>query len=156
MGMEVFEAAPTSLQYMQVLEGRIDFTLDGEAVTLTSSDPALFIPRGHTHSFKFCKGVVTRLREKINPPGDFKEAFFEDLSHDELRCEPASRRDWYARSSIHKHRRRPRGLDVSAKAQGYDEADCKVVVHCTCWLACMHDIWTLDPLAWTVPANHQE
>ncbi len=53
--------------------------LDGKAVTATPNDPILFIPRRHTHSFKFCKGEPTVLKEKTNPSGDFKEKFFKDL-----------------------------------------------------------------------------
>lgn len=66
-------------EYMEVLQGRIDFTLDGQTTTLTPGDPPLHIPKLHVHSFKFIKGVPTTFTEKTMPVGDFKEKFFGEL-----------------------------------------------------------------------------
>lgn len=66
-------------EYMQVLSGRIAFTLDSESVILTPESGVLHIPKWHVHGFKFFEGEATSFTEKTDPPGDFKEAFFGDL-----------------------------------------------------------------------------
>ncbi|KAF7187869.1 hypothetical protein HII31_10769 [Pseudocercospora fuligena] len=66
-------------EYMEILEGEIDFVLDGKAVTLHAGDPSLHIPKCHVHSFKFKAGVKSVLIERTDPVGDFKEKFFEVL-----------------------------------------------------------------------------
>ncbi|KAK5136022.1 hypothetical protein LTR08_004276 [Meristemomyces frigidus] len=66
-------------EYMQVLSGRIAFTLDSESVILTPEMGVLHIPRLHVHGFKFFAGEAAAFTEKTDPPGDFKQEFFEDI-----------------------------------------------------------------------------
>jgi mannose-6-phosphate isomerase-like protein (cupin superfamily) len=66
-------------EIMEVLEGRVEFTLDGKAVILKPGDDPITIPRWHTHSFRFFKGEPSVFSERTNPTGDFKMDFFEDL-----------------------------------------------------------------------------
>lgn len=63
-------------EYMEVLEGCIEFTLEGKVTMLRPGDAPLRIPRMQVHSFKFLKGVPTVFTEKTDPAGDFKERFF--------------------------------------------------------------------------------
>ncbi len=66
-------------EYMQVLEGRISFTLEGKTCVLSAGDPALKLPRGLVHSFKCFKGERATLKVCTDPAGDFKELFFRDF-----------------------------------------------------------------------------
>lgn len=66
-------------EYMEILEGEIEFVLDGNAVLLKAGDSPLHIPKLHVHSFKFIKGIKTTFTEKTDPVGDFKEAFFKGV-----------------------------------------------------------------------------
>lgn len=62
---------------MEVLEGRMKFTLDGKEKVLSAGDPTLLIPRGHVHSITSFKGERARFTEKTVPAGDFKALFFQ-------------------------------------------------------------------------------
>ena len=66
-------------EYMQVLEGRMSFTLEGKTTVLSAGDPALKLPRGHVHSAICFKGERTTVKERTDPAGDFKQLFFRDL-----------------------------------------------------------------------------
>ena len=66
-------------EYMSVLSGRVEFTLDGKVVVLTPADEPIKIPRWHVHSFRFFKGEPAVFKEKTDPTGEFKMDFFEDL-----------------------------------------------------------------------------
>ena len=66
-------------EYMSVLSGRVQFTLDDQVVVLTPDDEPIKIPRWHVHSFKFFKGEPAVFKEKTDPTGEFKMDFFEDL-----------------------------------------------------------------------------
>jgi mannose-6-phosphate isomerase-like protein (cupin superfamily) len=66
-------------EYMNVLSGRVAFTLDGKTVILKPGDAPLHISAWHVHSFKFFKGEPSVLVERTDPVGDFKMDFFEDL-----------------------------------------------------------------------------
>ena len=67
---------------MEVISGRLEFFMDGKGTILTENDPPLVIPRYHVHSFRFFKGEPATFKEKTDPPGDFKETFFENLLDD--------------------------------------------------------------------------
>lgn len=66
-------------EYMQVLSGRLAFTLDSESIVLTPESGVLHIPKLHVHGFKFFAGEAASFTEKTDPPGNFKEDFFGDL-----------------------------------------------------------------------------
>ena len=67
-------------EYMSVLEGRVEFMLDGNKILLQAGDPELFFPRRHVHSFKFFKGEPAVLKERTSAgAGSLKEDFFENL-----------------------------------------------------------------------------
>lgn len=62
-------------EYMTVLDGRIEFTVDGKKVIKKKGDDTFTVKRRTVHGFKFLtgEGKVT-LKEVCNPPGDYKEA----------------------------------------------------------------------------------
>ncbi|KAI0860227.1 hypothetical protein F4860DRAFT_504096 [Xylaria cubensis] len=66
-------------EYLSVIEGRIEFTLNGEKIVLNAGDPDLFVPRRVVHSFKSFKGEKSILRERPDPAGIYKALFFNDL-----------------------------------------------------------------------------
>ena len=66
-------------EHMLVTRGSVEFTATGKPVILKGGDEMLTIPRMVTHGFKVVKGEATVFKEFTTPPGDFKEAFFEDL-----------------------------------------------------------------------------
>ncbi|KAI0555629.1 hypothetical protein F4679DRAFT_590704 [Xylaria curta] len=66
-------------EYLSVIEGRIEFTLNGEQIILNAGDPELFVPRRVVHSFKSFKGEKSILRERPDPAGIYKALFFNDL-----------------------------------------------------------------------------
>ena len=69
---------------MEVLKGRVEFTLDGKARIVKAGDPTLFLPRRHVHSFKFFNGEPTMLKERATAgPASLKEDFFENLLDDD-------------------------------------------------------------------------
>lgn len=66
-------------EFMEVLSGRVSFTLDGKTIILKPGDDPIKIPRLHIHSFKFFKGEPSVFTERTDPVGEFKMDFFEDL-----------------------------------------------------------------------------
>ena len=69
-------------EYMEVVHGRVEFTLDGKSSIYMPENYTLFIPRLHVHSVRFLEGEAAMFTEKTDPPGDFKKDFFEDLLDD--------------------------------------------------------------------------
>lgn len=69
-------------EIMTIVKGKVEFTLDGKVIMLTPENSPLKIPRLHTHSFKFQKGVPTTLIERTDPPGTWKEDTFENILDD--------------------------------------------------------------------------
>lgn len=69
-------------EYMQVIQGRVKFTLDGKEIVLNAGDTPTKIPRYVVHGFKFYEGEPATLKEYTDPVGSFKQEFFEDLFHE--------------------------------------------------------------------------
>jgi mannose-6-phosphate isomerase-like protein (cupin superfamily) len=66
-------------EFMHVIRGRVQFTLDGKDIVLEPGMEPIKIPRWHVHSFKFFKGEASTFVERTDPVGEFKMEFFEDL-----------------------------------------------------------------------------
>lgn len=68
-------------EHMSVLEGRVEFSMDGKSYVRGPNDPVLVIPRRHVHGFKCFKGERARIQERTNPvdEGIKKDEFFADL-----------------------------------------------------------------------------
>ena len=69
-------------EHMEVLRGSVEFTANGQTTVVSAGDPKLVIPRLHVHSIRFLKGKSAVFTEKTDPPGDFKERFFENVMDD--------------------------------------------------------------------------
>ncbi|KAK7739781.1 hypothetical protein SLS53_005751 [Cytospora paraplurivora] len=54
-----------------VVEGRAEVTLDGKARVVTAGEE-IYIPAGVVHGIKGFKGERAVLRERADPPGDYK------------------------------------------------------------------------------------
>ena len=61
-------------EYMKVLSGKMEFTLEGKTIVLSETDDELCIERGKVHGFTAIKGVKVVFRERTAPSGRFKEA----------------------------------------------------------------------------------
>ncbi|OTB08949.1 hypothetical protein M426DRAFT_6980 [Hypoxylon sp. CI-4A] len=83
IGEEVFYVRPhwhkNHSEYLTVLEGRAEVTLDGEKVILQAGDPAVRVPRRVVHSMRGFEGERLVLRESADPAGIYKALFFNDL-----------------------------------------------------------------------------
>ncbi|KAK3070466.1 hypothetical protein LTR53_010422 [Teratosphaeriaceae sp. CCFEE 6253] len=66
-------------EYMNVLSGRLTFTMDDQTLILTPADPVLHIPRLHPHGFSFFPGEAAEFSERTDPPETLKEDFFRDI-----------------------------------------------------------------------------
>ena len=66
-------------EYMRILRGRVEFTLDNRTTVISPSSPELLIQRRHVHSFRFLEGEAAMFMERTDPTGGFKADFFEDL-----------------------------------------------------------------------------
>ncbi|KAI7775066.1 hypothetical protein LA080_007402 [Diaporthe eres] len=66
-------------EYMRVIEGRLEVTLEGKTFVVTPSDGQVKIPKGQAHSLKSFKGERMVFEERTAPPGDYKAKFFNDL-----------------------------------------------------------------------------
>ncbi|KAI0486323.1 hypothetical protein F4859DRAFT_469895 [Xylaria cf. heliscus] len=66
-------------EYLSVIEGRLELTLNGDKVILKAGDPAMFVPRRVVHSFTSFKGERVILRERPDPAGLHKALFFNDV-----------------------------------------------------------------------------
>lgn len=59
-------------EYMRVIEGRLEVTLEGKTFVVTPSDDQVLIPKGQAHSLKSFKGERLVFEERTAPPGDYK------------------------------------------------------------------------------------
>ncbi|KAI1100846.1 hypothetical protein F4804DRAFT_317698 [Jackrogersella minutella] len=66
-------------EYISVLEGRMEVTLNGDKVILRAGDPVVYIPRRVPHSMKGFKGEKLVFRERPDPAGMYKALFFNDV-----------------------------------------------------------------------------
>lgn len=62
-------------EYMRVIEGRLEVTLEGKKHTITPSDGQLLIKKGQIHSLRIFKGERMVLEERTSPPGDYKARY---------------------------------------------------------------------------------
>lgn len=71
-------------EHMTVLEGRVEFFVDGKSYVRGPSDPVLIIPKTHVHGFRCFKGEAARIQERTNPvsEGIKKDDFFENMLQD--------------------------------------------------------------------------
>ena len=60
-------------EYMKVLRGRMEFTLDGVKTIVSADDDELEIIRGVVHGFSVIEGVEVLFRERTRPGGGFKQ-----------------------------------------------------------------------------------
>ncbi|KAI1084816.1 hypothetical protein F5B20DRAFT_523307 [Whalleya microplaca] len=70
----------THAEYLSVLEGRVEVTVNGDKVILKAGDPALFVPRRVVHSIKGFKNEKLVIRERPDPAGMYKAMFFNDIA----------------------------------------------------------------------------
>ncbi|KAI2606661.1 hypothetical protein GGR54DRAFT_411426 [Hypoxylon sp. NC1633] len=66
-------------EYLVVLEGRAEVTINGNKIILEAGDPAMFVPRRVVHSVKGFKGEKLIFRERPDPAGMYKAMFFNDV-----------------------------------------------------------------------------
>ncbi|KAI0873257.1 hypothetical protein GGS24DRAFT_464254 [Hypoxylon argillaceum] len=66
-------------EYLSVVEGRLEFTINGDKVILQAGDPEVFVPRRVVHSVTSFKGERAILRERAEPAGLYKALFFNDV-----------------------------------------------------------------------------
>ncbi|KAI1169865.1 hypothetical protein F4777DRAFT_571574 [Nemania sp. FL0916] len=66
-------------EYLSVLEGRLEVTLNSDTVILQAGDPALFVPRRAVHSFRSFEGEKVIMCERPDPAGLYKALFFNDV-----------------------------------------------------------------------------
>ncbi|KAK7920041.1 hypothetical protein PG985_008063 [Apiospora marii] len=65
-------------EYHVVLEGRLEFTLDGKVTVLRVGDPTLYVPPKMVHSIRSFPGERMVAQERADPPGTYKLEFFND------------------------------------------------------------------------------
>ncbi|KAI0176966.1 hypothetical protein BJ166DRAFT_11350 [Pestalotiopsis sp. NC0098] len=66
-------------EYLNVLEGRMEVTLNGEKVIVKAGDPPILVARRVVHSIKSFEGERLVFREKPDPGGLHKALFFNDV-----------------------------------------------------------------------------
>ncbi|KAI0150553.1 hypothetical protein GGR57DRAFT_185854 [Xylariaceae sp. FL1272] len=66
-------------EHLSVVEGRMNFVVDGKKVVLKAGDQALFVARRVVHSFESFPGERLILRERPDPAGMYKALFFNDI-----------------------------------------------------------------------------
>lgn len=59
-------------EFMEVREGRVQITVDGLVTIAQAGDKAFHIPAGAVHSLKSFPGERVVVRERADPPGDYK------------------------------------------------------------------------------------
>lgn len=59
-------------EYMRVLEGRIEITLDGQKRIVTADDGEQLIRAPLVHGLRSFKGERLVMLEQTTPPGDYK------------------------------------------------------------------------------------
>ncbi|KAF8318261.1 hypothetical protein DL93DRAFT_444777 [Clavulina sp. PMI_390] len=70
---------PKGGEWMKVVSGHVEFTVNGKKTTLTSDMGELHIPTGQRHSILKPKGVAAAFQERSEPDSNGKSVFFEDL-----------------------------------------------------------------------------
>ncbi|KAK8006003.1 hypothetical protein PG991_012300 [Apiospora marii] len=65
-------------EYHVVLEGRLEFTLDGKVTVLRVGDPTLYVPPKMVHSIRSFPGERMVAQERADSPGTYKLEFFND------------------------------------------------------------------------------
>ncbi|KAJ0108777.1 cupintype [Diaporthe amygdali] len=65
-------------EYFEVREGRVQVTIDG-VTKIASAGETTHVPAGLVHGFKGFPGERLVVRERSDPPGDYKHLFFADL-----------------------------------------------------------------------------
>ncbi|KAI9709551.1 MAG: hypothetical protein M1820_003311 [Bogoriella megaspora] len=82
-GEEALEIPPhwhmNHQEYLSVVEGRIEITLNGKITIVKAGDPAVLVPRRAVHSVKGFLGEKLVFREKADPTGLYKALFFNDV-----------------------------------------------------------------------------
>ncbi|KAI9162781.1 hypothetical protein HJFPF1_04373 [Paramyrothecium foliicola] len=82
-GEEALEIPPhwhkNHQEYLSVVEGRVEITLDGRTTIMNAGDPAVLVPRRTVHSVKGFQGERLVFREKPDPAGIYKALFFNDV-----------------------------------------------------------------------------
>ncbi|KIM93742.1 hypothetical protein OIDMADRAFT_21493 [Oidiodendron maius Zn] len=82
-GEEALEIPPhwhkNHQEFLSVIEGRVEITLDGKTTLMKAGDPAVLVPRRAVHSVKGFKGERLIFREKPDPAGIYKALFFNDV-----------------------------------------------------------------------------
>lgn len=68
-------------EHMRVLEGRVEFFMDGKSYVRGPDDDVLIIPRRSVHGLQCFKGEATVIQEKADPvaEGFKKEEVFRDM-----------------------------------------------------------------------------
>ncbi|KAK3318087.1 hypothetical protein B0H66DRAFT_602688 [Apodospora peruviana] len=66
-------------EWLGVVEGRVEITLDGKPAILKAGDPDVLVGRRVVHSVRAFKGERLVLTEKPDPAGIYKALFFNDL-----------------------------------------------------------------------------
>lgn len=62
-------------EYLSVIEGRVEMTLDGKTTIVNAGDPEVLVPRRTVHSVKGFKGEKLIFREKPDPAGLYKALY---------------------------------------------------------------------------------
>ncbi|KAF8309154.1 hypothetical protein DL93DRAFT_2170585 [Clavulina sp. PMI_390] len=70
---------PAGGEWMKVLSGQVEYTLDGKKTMLTPEMGEFHIPPGLRHSILKRKGVAAAFQERSEPDAKGKSVFFEDL-----------------------------------------------------------------------------
>ncbi|CAI6080528.1 unnamed protein product [Clonostachys chloroleuca] len=82
-GEEALEIPPhwhmNHQEYLSVVEGRVEITLNGKTTILNAGDPAVLVRRRDVHGVKGFKGESLIFREKPDPAGAYKALFFNDV-----------------------------------------------------------------------------
>ncbi|KAI2607144.1 uncharacterized protein GGS25DRAFT_494566 [Hypoxylon fragiforme] len=66
-------------EYLHVIEGRVEITLNGDKVLMKAGDPAVRVSRRAVHSIKGFRDERLVLRERPDPAGMYKALFFNDV-----------------------------------------------------------------------------
>lgn len=59
-------------EYLSVVEGRVELTLNGKRTLMKAGDPEVLVPRRTVHSVKGFQGEKLIFREKPDPAGIYK------------------------------------------------------------------------------------
>lgn len=89
-------------EHMTVLQGRVEFFMDGRSYVRGPGDPMLVIPRRHVQGFRCFRGEAARIQERTNPvdEGIAKDEFFEDMLSDGTMSMSSAFRAAYAGDTV--------------------------------------------------------